>query len=138
MKKTFWLTMLCLLIASCQGTEPKNEIALRDCPAGSVQTNTVRLTAPHAAVTAAPPHICVAPGTDITVRITGSPGKGRVATQPKEDVDIWLNGSNASDADEFAVHVPGGIALETYEYNVFWSGKPTLDPRVSVRTEDRD
>lgn len=126
-----------LSLVACQ-TMPDNPKSLRDCPAGSAQQDTVTLTAPMAAINAAPPHICVAPGTDIKVRIGGPPERGKVATQPKEGGAIWLNGSNAVDAGEFVLHVPSDAAIDDYAYNVFWKDKPKLDPMVSVRTEGRD
>ena len=139
MKKNLLLIILIYVsVVACQSIPGDPKSSLRDCPPGSVERSVVRLTAPQAAITAAPPHICVAPGTDITVRITNSPGKGKVATQAQDDANTWLNGSNSVNADDFVLHVPGDAGLDTYKYNVLWSGKPKLDPRVSVRTEDRD
>lgn len=107
-----------------------------NCPNGSVITDTVTITSTNG-IGVAPPHICIAPDTMIQVRIPNAEAKGSVATTPKVEENFWLAGSNGRDPTVIYLYAGPSVARGDYDYNVFVQDVGMLDPRVSVRDEDR-
>lgn len=107
----------------------------RNCPNGSVITDTVTITSANG-IGVAPPHICITPDTTIRVRIPNAKSKGSVATTPKVEDNFWLAGSNGSDANAIYLYAGPSVSPDDYDYNVYVQDVGMLDPRVSVRDED--
>lgn len=138
-KKTLMSIPFCLVMVACAGQPRGPSVTLIDCPAGSQQTNKITIVPSGGAnISVAPPNICVGRDTTITVNVPAAAVKGSVSTQPKVAANLWLSGSNASNRRSFELFVNENVAVGDYDFNIHWQGKNPLDPRVSVRDDDRN
>ena len=145
-KKSLSLCCACFLITACAqmsepdgGQVPPDTKDLVNCPNTSIPTRVVAIRPDGMYdIYLSPQHICVAADKIITFQLTQNPEEGTVRTEADNDEDDWLNGTNSPDRHRITIQVPADVALDTFKYNVHWDGKNSLDPRVSVRTEDRN
>lgn len=147
MKKK-WLSLLGagLLVSACaqmpetnSGQDVTDSDDLINCPNISIPTRVVAIRPDGMYdIYLSPQHICVARTRTITFQLAQNPEEGTVRTEGKDEASSWLDGTNSPDRRRITIQVPADVALETFKYNVYWEGKNSLDPRVSVRTEDRN
>ena len=106
------------------------------CPGGPKSSATVTLVPSGSArVSAAPPVVCVEPGSIVTFRVTPANKNATIATTPKRLDDGWMFGVKGSGVETFTIKAEGDPREDPYFYNVFWQGRDALDPRVTIRTD---
>ena len=133
MNKIFVFTVpISLILVAC--AKP----ALENCEVVVIPTNCnakpPAVTLNLKAHTAKPPNYCATRGKPVVFRVVPPGGEtGTVRTIPKDDGDVWLNGSNDPDADGFTLTAPDKNG--EYGYYVTFKDGHCIDPMIKVRDE---
>ena len=136
------ICVLLIPVVALAGCAPQVLIFPEGCPGNSTKTNNIAIVpSGNAKVRAVPEHVCVAEGSVITLVIPDGDDVGTIRSEPKDKDDpeqTWLNGTNNPNPKRIELQVPNPANLEMrYEYEIHWQGKDPLDPRVTVRSDDR-
>ena len=137
MKKNIAILLTVVLLASgCITPGGPNTTDLDPCPVPPKSSVTINLlkNGPNSNPPDVPSNerfVCVFQNGTIRFIVGGAAPNDSVVVVPKDPGQSWLFGSKPGNQAYFEIQADANIG--DYDYSVFWTGKPGLDPRIGVR-----